>query len=143
MKKFILLLSTILLPTLTGCTYYRVNADEIAFNTVHPNENQHDIQYLETVNVPYEVLGTVVVSTERRNSMEEVVEKMKRQISVLGGDAVTNIVQIDEPSAIKRIRTKYKGTVIVFKNKSDAPAPAANPAEAAPQSPSSGEENLK
>lgn len=142
MKKFILLLSTVLLSTLTGCTYYRVNADEIAFNTVHPNQSQHEIQYLETVNVPYEVIGTVVVGTERRNSIEEVVDKMKAQIAILGGDAVTNIVQFDEPSPITRIRTRYKGTVIVFKNKSDAPASVSEPIGTMPGATYTGE-NLK
>jgi hypothetical protein len=138
MKNFILLLSTLVISSLTGCTFYRVNADEIAFNSVHPKENHKDIQYLETVTVPYEVIGTVVVGTERRNSIEEVVEKMKGQIAILGGDAVTNIVQFDEPSPITRIRTRYKGTVIVFKG----PAQAENQAQPVSQNSSSGD-NLK
>jgi len=141
MRNFTLLLITAGITIFAGCTYYRVNADEIAFNTIHPKENHKEIHYMETVNVPYEVIGTVVVSTERRNSIQEVLEKMKYQIALIGGDAVTNIVQIDEPSPITRIRTKYKATVIKFKNPNDAPDPASSQAEPILQN--SSKENVK
>lgn len=118
MNQFMLkmVMTTIAITCLAGCTFYRVDGDEIAYFAKHPKGNQKDIKYLETVTVPYEVIGTVEVSTERRNSIEEVVEKMQRQIAVLGGDAVTNIVQRDEPSPITKIRTKYVGTVIILKD---------------------------
>ncbi|MCB9757430.1 MAG: hypothetical protein H6753_03285 [Candidatus Omnitrophica bacterium] len=115
MKKFNLIL-LMLLFTLSGCTFYGVDAQEIVMAPLGQNKPAaSEIQYLETVTVPYEVIGHVTVNTERRNSMEEVIEKMKRQVSVLGADAITNIVQTDKPSSITRIRTVYTGTVIVFK----------------------------
>lgn len=115
MKKFNLSILMLLLIS-SGCTFYGVDAQEIVMAPFGQNKQvASEIQYLETVTVPYEVIGHVTVNTERRNSMEEVIEKMKRQVSMLGGDAITNIVQTDKPSSITRIRTVYTGTVIVFK----------------------------
>ena len=142
MKHFILLLTAACIPAMAGCTSYRVNAEEIAFKSTIPQENLNRIQYLETVNVPYEVIGTVIVRTERRNNIDEVVDKMKRQIAVLGGDAVTNIVQVDNPGPFTSIRTTYKGTVIVFKNDNSAASDGAG--DPSPESvPMSQGENLK
>ncbi len=121
MKKFYF--SLVALGMLaSGCTFYHVNAEEVGRTSTRSKKSPADIQYLETVTVPYEVLGQVSVETERRNSKEEVIEKMKRDAAMMGGDAITNIVQNDAPSPITRIRTHYTGTVIVFKNN---PPPAA------------------
>ncbi len=127
MKKINYFLLMLLLISVSGCTFYAVDAQEIVIAPSGKVSTEHDVQYLETVNVPYEVIGHVTVNTERRNSLEEVIEKMKRQVAILGGDAVTNIIQTDKPSAIAHVRTIYTGTVIVFKN-APAQATATNPA---------------
>jgi hypothetical protein len=115
MKKLNLMILMLLLIS-SGCTFYGVDAQEIVMAPFGQNKQTNiEIQYLETVTVPYEVIGHVTVNTERRNSIEEVIEKMKRQVSMLGGDAVTNIIQTDKPSPIAHIRTVYTGTVIIFK----------------------------
>ncbi len=115
MKKLNLMMLMLLLIS-SGCTFYGVDAQEIVMAPFGQNKQTDlEIQYLETVTVPYEVIGHVTVNTERRNSIEEVIEKMKRQVSMLGGDAVTNIIQTDKPSPIAHVRTVYTGTVIVFK----------------------------
>ncbi len=123
MKKlslFILMLALIS----TSCTFYHVDAQEIVMGKFDKPENQNQIQYLETVHVPYEVIGHVTVNTQRRNNIEEVIEKMKRQVAILGGDALTNVIQTDKPSAIVHIRTTYTGTVIVFKDNTAIETPA-------------------
>ena len=115
MKKFNFIMLMLLFVS-SGCTFYGVDAQEIVTAPFGQTKQvDPEIQYLETVTVPYEVIGHVTVNTERRNSMEEVIEKMKHQVSTFGGDAITNIVQTDKPSPIAHVRTVYTGTVIVFK----------------------------
>ncbi len=138
MKKISLLILTLTILT-AGCTFYGVDAQEIMISPSGKTTNGDEVQYLETVTVPYEVIGHVTVNTERRNSMEEVIEKMKRQVAVLGGDAITNIVQSDKPSPITHVRTVYTGTVIVFKTAPEKTAPAQASTESTPPA----GENLK
>ncbi len=118
MKNYSFLFIALLLLC-SGCTFYAVDAQEILFNASNQEENIDSIQYLEKITVPFEVIGHVTVNTERRNSMEEVIEKMKHQVMILGGDAITNIIQTDKPSSFTHVRTIYTGTVIIFKNKLD------------------------
>lgn len=137
MKKYIYFLFILTIPA-SGCTFYKVDANEIVVAPSQKFQTAHEVQYLENVTVPYDVIGHVTVNTERRNSKEEVIEKMKRQVAVLGGDAVTNVVQTDKPSPITHVRTIYTGTVIVLKE----PQSQAKPAE--PMTPAVHEtENLK
>ncbi len=138
MKIFTFFILTLALIS-SGCTSYKVNAEEIMFAPSSKFATENEVQYLETATAPYEVIGHVTVNTERRNSLEEVAEKMKRQVAMLGGDAVTNIVQSDKPSLITHVRTVYTGTVIIFKNTAaGVSSPRSNPVPAADT-----QENLK
>ena len=115
MKKINLLIFVLMLAV-SSCTFYKVDTQEIIISPHRQSKQANSqIQYLETITVPYDVVGHVTVNTERRNSMEEVIEKMKHQASLIGGDAFTNIVQIDKPSAIAHVRTVYTATVVIFK----------------------------
>lgn len=120
-KSYLVILLSVLV---SGCTFYNVNGEAIHYNSPDETANKQ-IQYLETVNVPYDVVGQVTVYTERRNSLENVAEQMKRQAAILGGDAVTNITITEPALPFKTIRTTFTGTVIVFKK--DQPAAAAVP----------------
>lgn len=112
MKTIFLFMSVLVLIS-SGCTFYAVDANEI-LKASNKEVAKKDIRYIENVSVPYEVIGHVTVNTERRNSMDEVIDKMKRQVAMLGGDAITNIIQTDKPSPITHVRTVYTGTVIIF-----------------------------
>ncbi len=115
MKKINFLILTLTLLS-AGCTSYAINAEEIAIKSLNKPQHERSVEYIENVSVPYEVIGQVTVNTERRNSREDVIDKMKHQADILGADAITNIIQTDKPSAITRIRTIYTGTAIVFKD---------------------------
>lgn len=121
-----------------GCTFYNVNGEVIHY-TARPDRTEHEVQYLETVNVPYDVVGHVSVYTERRNSLEDVADKMKRQAAMLGGDAIINITVNEPAGTFTSIRTTFTGTVIVFK---EAPPTAPETADPAAGAGETGE-NLK
>ena len=111
----------------SGCSIYQVDSHETSPNYFPPKYSSQDIQYLDTVPQAYEEIGNVTVTTERRQSMDEVLDKMKREAATLGGDALTDL-QSDAGGLWKKIkpqkllgnayiRTNYTAKVIVFKNK--------------------------
>ena len=103
---------------LSACSLYRIDADETAMDFFPSKSSVKDIVYLETVDQSHEVLGTITVNTERRWDKEAVLEKIKREAAVLGGDAVTNIQE--KPPARKGkfknayLRTNYSAVVVKF-----------------------------
>ena len=120
-----------------GCNIYRVNSEEVSTHFYPSKASAADITYMEQVNRPYEIVGFVTVNTERSESMEEVLEKIKREAAILGGDAVTNIT-VNSPDGWKKIppkkllqnaylRANFTATVITFQGQDSAPAPAAKP----------------
>ncbi|MCR4338058.1 MAG: lipoprotein [Candidatus Omnitrophica bacterium] len=99
-KKMIVLLGLIFI--LSGCSIYHVNSEETTTNYHPPKTSSTEIAYLETVTEVHEVVGVVTVNTERRQTLDEVMEKMKREAAILGGDAITDI-QTDVSGTWKRI----------------------------------------
>ena len=91
MKKTVLSLA--LLLSISGCSFYNINSEEVTDNYYSPKNFAGDVLYLEEVNDPHEVIGFVSVNTERRQKMQDVIEKMKREAAILGGDAITNITR--------------------------------------------------
>lgn len=111
----------------SACSLYSVNYEETASSFYAPKKSVNDVAYLEDVTEPHEVVGVVTVNTERRQKMEEVIEKMKREAAALGGDAITNVI-INNTNGTKKklfgaklfananIRTTFTATVIAFKD---------------------------
>jgi len=91
MKKMILLL--ILSIAMSGCSLYSINSEEVTENYYPPKGSAESVIYLEEVTDKHEVIGFVSVNTERRQKMQDVLEKMKREAAILGGDAITNITR--------------------------------------------------
>lgn len=87
------ILSLALVLSISGCMFYNINSEEVTENYYAPRKSEEDVVYLEEVTEPHEVIGFVSVSTERRNKMNDVIEKMKREAATLGGDAITNITR--------------------------------------------------
>lgn len=151
MKRFFLLTAIIFLTT--GCSLYQIESDSITFSPHPKQETLNDVAYLESVNRPYEVIGQITVNAERNQRRANIIEKLKTEAAVLGGDAITNIrtnAGTGQWAKIKpkkifgnaNIRINYVADVIVFKVEPPVPtqtAPANLPTtqEAAPQ------ENLK
>ncbi len=127
-KLFLLICATTLL---SACSLYRVDSDETSTDFFPSKPSAKEIVYLETVTQPYEVLGTVSVNTERRTERSEVLEKIKREAALIGGDAVTNVRE--KPPVHKGIlqnaylRTNYLADVIKFKTANEPAKPVAKP----------------
>ncbi len=110
---------------LTGCTVYQIDSKNISQDFYPPKTAIDQVQYLENVDKPFEQIGEVTVTTERRQSLADVLPKLKQEAAVLGGDAITDI-QTNTTGMWKRIklqklfgnayiRATYSAKVIVFK----------------------------
>jgi len=84
-----------------------------------------DVVFLEKSDRPCEVIGYVNVNAERRQLFSEVLEKMKREAAIMGGDAITDL-RSDATGQWKRlpaqqiignayVRANFTVSVIIFK----------------------------
>ncbi len=110
---------------LSGCTIYQIDSKDSTEEFYPPKRSIADVQYLEQIDQPYQEIGVVTVTTERRQTLEDVLPKLKQEAAILGGDAITDI-QSDATGAWKKlkpkkllgnayIRTSYTAKVLVFK----------------------------
>jgi len=116
-KLLTLILATI---CLSACSLYKIDSDETAADFFPSKASAKEVVYMDTVNQPHEILGTVTVNTERRAEKSEVIEKVRREAAIIGGDAVTNIQE--KPPVRKAgllqnayLRTNYTADVVKFK----------------------------
>ena len=120
-KTLLIVLCTVLLTS--SCSIYRVNFEEVTDNYYNPKQ-PGDIQVLDQMNQPHEIVGYVTVNTERNQRMEDILYRMKTEAAKLGGDAITNI-QTNATGAWKKIpaqkfignayvRANYTATVVAF-----------------------------
>jgi hypothetical protein len=123
MKKILSLL--LLTAALTGCTLYQIDSRDVTDNYYPAKSSIEEVQYLETVDRPHEQIGVVSVTTERRQTLEDALPRLKQEAAILGGDAITD-VQSDATDNWKKIKPKkllgnayvratYTAKVIVFK----------------------------
>ncbi len=123
LKSFLTSMSIVLL--LSGCSIYHINSEDISTDFFPSKNSANDVAYLEEIDNPFEIIGYVTINTERNQRINEVVEKMKHEAAILGGDAITNI-QTDATGSWKRlpvqnfvgngyVRANFKASVIVFK----------------------------
>ncbi|MBF0478914.1 MAG: hypothetical protein HQL26_05490 [Candidatus Omnitrophica bacterium] len=116
MKKLLLFTSLLFL---TGCSLYNVTSEDTTTNFYPSKKSAADVTYLTTVDRAYDVIGTVRVNTERRQKISEVIDRMKYEASILGGDAIIN-VKVTSPykwNPNGYIRGIFTADVIVFKDK--------------------------
>ena len=125
MNKIYSLIFIVLLTA--GCSIYSVDSQSLTEEFYPSKSSANDVVYLETVTQPHEVIATVVVNTERRQQqkMEDVIEKMKREAAILGGDAITDI-KTNAGGTWKKlpaqklignayVRANFSASVVVFK----------------------------
>jgi len=123
MKKMITLLFLIL--GISACSIYHIDSQDAGTKYYPPKKSSEDIVYLEKIDQPYETVGQVIVNTERRQQISDVLEKMKREAAILGADALTNI-KTDATGTWKNlpaqelignayVRANFSATAIVFK----------------------------
>ncbi len=122
MKKTILLITLSIF--VSGCSIYRINSEEVTSN-YYPSKKPEQVQVLEETSDSYEIVGFVTINSERNQNFEEIVEKIKKEAAVLGGDAIINITTNATGTWKKLpaqkfvgnayVRANYSATVIVFK----------------------------
>ena len=126
MKRIYFLIALVFLTA--GCSIYNVDSQNLTDEFYPSKRSANDVAYLENVTRPHEVIATVIVNTERRQRMDDVIAKMKREAAILGGDAITNI-QTDATGTWKKlpakkllgnayVRANFSASVIIFKNTS-------------------------
>lgn len=98
-KKFLILITLVLLTS--SCSIYHVTSESTT-DTLYPVQTVSDVEYLETIDQPHEIIATITVNAERRQSISNIMEKMKREAAILGGNAITNI-QTDATGVWKRL----------------------------------------
>lgn len=75
----------------SGCTVYQINSKETSPDLYVPKTSIDEVTYLEKVDKPYTEIGTVTVTTERRQAFAEVLPKLKQEAGMLGADAITDL----------------------------------------------------
>ncbi|MBI3602668.1 MAG: hypothetical protein HY209_07250 [Candidatus Omnitrophica bacterium] len=123
MRKIFLMF--ILAGILTGCSIYQIDFRNTSQNYYPPKTNIDQVQYMEKVDRPFEVIGVATVTTERRQLLKDILPKLKQEAAILGGDAISDI-QTNATGIWKKIkpqklfgnayiRATYSAKVIVFK----------------------------
>ncbi|MBZ0167439.1 MAG: hypothetical protein K8I00_11590 [Candidatus Omnitrophica bacterium] len=125
MRTLTVCLLALLTAAASGCSLYHVSSEETTLNYYPPKDSITGITYQDKVDKPHEVIGYVTVNSERRQKIDEIIERMKRETAILGGDVITNL-QSDASGEWKRlpaqeilgnayVRANFRATVVVLK----------------------------
>jgi hypothetical protein len=123
MKKLLYLIVACAFVT-SGCSVIRVDSTDVTTNYYPSKSSKNEVVFVKEVNQPHEVIGTVTVNTERNQRLNEVLEKMKYEAAILGGDAITNL-KSDATGTWKKlpvqnvvgngyVRANFTASVVVF-----------------------------
>lgn len=126
MKK--LYTAIFVISLLTGCSVYQLDSKDSVTNFHPPKKDSSEIVYLETTDKPFEEIGTVTVTTERRQSTEEILQMIKLEAATLGADAIMDLqsdatgswkaikpIKLQKILSNAYIRANYSAKAIVFK----------------------------
>jgi len=109
---------------LTGCSIYHIDSESVSSKIHDPKSSIGEVEYVESVSGPHEVVGYVTITAERSQDREKVLEKLRREAMTLGGDAVTDL-SIKAPEGWEKIpaqkilgnayiRAQYKAKVVAY-----------------------------
>jgi hypothetical protein len=109
----------------SGCTVYQIDSKDTSQDYYIPKTSIDEVAYIEKVDKPYTEIATVTVTTERVQTMDDVLPKLKQEAGMLGADAITD-VSSDATELWKRyapqkvlgnayIRSTYTAKAIVWK----------------------------
>ena len=125
MMKYPILSVLVFAALLSGCTVYQIDSKDTTQDFYAPKRNIDDVAYLEKIDKPYEEIGVVTVTTERRQTLEDVLPKLKYEAAILGGDAITDVqtkaggtwknIKLQKLLGNANIRTQYTAKVVVLK----------------------------
>ena len=98
-KKFLSLIILVLLTS--SCSIYHITS-ESSTDSYYPAGETSAVVYLDRIDDTYEVIGTVTVNAERRQRLNDIIERMKHEAAILGGEAITDL-QSDATGVWKRL----------------------------------------
>jgi len=77
----------------SGCSVYSIDSKDTSQEYYAPKTSIDQVAYIEKVDdsKPYTEIGIVTVTTERRQSLEDVMPKLKQEAGMLGADAITDL----------------------------------------------------
>ena len=75
----------------SGCTVYQIDSKDTSTQLYVPKTSVDDVTYVEKADKPYTEIGTVTVTTERRQPLTDVLPKLKQEAGMLGADAITDV----------------------------------------------------
>jgi len=109
----------------SGCTVYQINSKEISQDYYVPKTSIDDVAYIEKTDKSYTQIATVIVTTERRQPLDDVLPKLKQEAGMLGADAIIDLQSeatdfwkaLPTQKLIRNayIRTTYTAKAIVWK----------------------------
>ena len=76
---------------MTGCSIYNIDSQDISSEIYPSKQSAAEVVYLDEIEQPHFFIAYVTVTTERNQRVSDVIEKMKREAAILGGDAITNV----------------------------------------------------
>ena len=120
-KIFILMMFVFLA---SGCSIISVDSKDLTEDYYPSKRSKDDVVYLEEVNRPHKIIATVTVNTERNQRVNDVIEKMKYEAAILGGDAITDL-KTDAGGIWKKlpaqklmsnayVRANFTASVVIF-----------------------------
>jgi len=109
----------------SGCTIYQINSKDTSPDYYVPKTSIDQVAYIEKTDKPFTEIGVITVTTERRQTLDDVLPKLKQEAGMLGADAITD-VENDATDFWKAlpgqkvignayIRTTYTAKAIVWK----------------------------
>ncbi len=89
-RIFFTLLFAVVIFT-SGCTVFQIDSKDTTDDYYAPKTSIDDVTYVETTDKPFTEIGTVSVTTERNQPLENVLPKLKQEAGMLGADAITDV----------------------------------------------------
>lgn len=122
-KKFFLLILCTL--TASSCSMYRISSEDTSTGFYPSKVSINEVIYVENIDRPHEEVGQITINAERRQRLNDIIEKMKREAAILGADAITNI-ESDATGVWKKlpaqqfvgnayVRANFTAKAVVFK----------------------------
>jgi len=120
-----LFLITTCIVIISGCSIFHVSSRDRTDDYYPSKRTANEIVYIENIDRSHDIIADIVVNTERRQRLNEVLVKMKREAAILGGDAITNIktdatgqwkdLPVQEFIGNAYVRANFSCSVAVFK----------------------------
>jgi hypothetical protein len=106
----------------TSCSLYTSDSVDSGLDYYPEKKSYEDVQYLETMSQPHQVIGQAKVNAERNQKHSNVIRQLRETAAAMGGDAITNVTVNRAPQTLKikrfensYIRAIYSADVVILK----------------------------